>query len=143
VRDSCNFRSLCDVVAAFDEKSPKHKKLAEEIIPRLVSIDDGRENLISALNASPLKIKYASLVGTAFTPRSASSCNGIALAAVKGQKRDFIAYYHAEDSFGITPSGLSLTAAYSGQIELSEEERILLTDALLSYPPVIRILEAT
>jgi hypothetical protein len=97
VQDPSNFRSLCDVVAVFDPNSAKHKELTEITLPKLVLADDGRDELISAMNAAPLKISYANLVGTAFTPRSASRCNGIIQAAVKGQGRDFIGDWPADN----------------------------------------------
>jgi hypothetical protein len=158
VQDPSNFRSLCDVVAVFDPASAKHKELTDKILPRLVLVSDGRDDLIEAMNATPLKIKYAHLVGTAFTPRRDSRCNGIVQAAVRGQGRDFIGdwpadnfvrwahclgfitYGYQDDSFSITETGLQLTAAYSGNTDLSERERGLLIDALLAYPPAIRIL---
>jgi hypothetical protein len=52
----------------------------------------------------------------------------------------FIRYEYSDDSFSITKTGLELTAAYSGTTELSEQECTLLINALLSYPPAIRIL---
>jgi hypothetical protein len=158
VQDPSNFRSLCDVVAVFDRTSAQHHKLVNTTLPRLVREDDGVSDLIAAMNSTPLKIKYSHLVGTAFTPRSASRCNGIVQAAVKGQRRDFIVdwpadnfvrwahclgfikYDYSDDTFSITSAGLKLTAAYSGTVELSEQERGLLMDALLAYPPAIRVL---
>jgi len=158
VQDPSNFRSLCNVVAVFDEKSAIHKELANTIIPKLVLKSDGLDDLLSALNARPLKIKYRHLVGSAFTPRNASRCNGIIQATVKGQGRDFICdwpadnfvrwahclgfiqYDYADDTFEITQSGLELTNACSESDELSQREQEILTKALLAYPPAVRVL---
>jgi hypothetical protein len=158
VQDPSNFRSLCDVVAVFDADSIKHKQLVKTIIPKLVLKSDGREELLSALKVSPLKIKYSHLVGTSFTPRSASRCNGIIQATVKGQGRDFIgdwpadnfvrwahclgfiSYDYHTDTFEITDAGLKLTSAYIDGGELNTEEREILTEAILTYPPAIRVL---
>lgn len=158
VQDPSNFRSLCDVVAIFDINSEKHKELKNNIIPKLVEKRDGRDDFIKALNGTPLKIKYNQLVGTSFTPRSMSRCNGIVQATVKGQGRDFIGdwpadnyvrwahcfgfikYDYKEDTFEITENGLELTKAREKGNILSEKEKELLINAILAYPPAIRIL---
>lgn len=85
VQDPSDFRSLCDVVAIFDETSLKHQELAGQVIPALVEERDGRQRLLDALNQRPLRISYTDLVGTSFTPRSAARCNGIVQAAVEGR----------------------------------------------------------
>lgn len=159
VQDPSNLRSLCDVVAVFDRNSKKHKDLICNIIPKLVDTQDGRDELIDALNQTPLKIKYAQLVGTSFTPRSISRCNGIIQATVKGQGRDFIGdwpadnyvrwaqcfgfikYDYTNDTFEITSKGLELTNARETGDMLSEKEKELLINAVLAYPPAVRILK--
>lgn len=158
VQDPSNLRSLCDVVAVFDTSSQKHKDLIKTVIPKIVEERDGRDNLIKALQSRPLKIKYAELVGTSFTPRSISRCNGIIQATVKGQGRDFIGdwpadnfvrwahcfgfikYDYINDTFEITNKGLELTKARGTDEALTEKEKELLINAILSYPPAIRIL---
>lgn len=158
VQDPSNLRSLCDVVAVYDANSEKHKDLIHNVIPRLVEERDGRHDFIEALQKTPLKIKYAQLVGTSFTPRSMSRCNGIIQATVKGQGRDFIGdwpadnfvrwahcfgfikYNYADDTFEITNKGLELTNAKETGEALSEKEKELLINAVLAYPPAIRIL---
>ena len=158
VQDPSNLRSLCDVVAVFDEDSEKHRELVLSSIPKLVSEEDGRSRLLEALSTRPVRIRYPDLVGTAFTPRSASRCNGILQAAVRGQGRDFIGdwpadnflrwahafgfvrYHYGDDSFEITPAGLELTKARQDGGALCERERELLTEAALAYPPAVRIL---
>ncbi|OUO94488.1 restriction endonuclease FokI C-terminal domain-containing protein [Cloacibacillus sp. An23] len=158
VQDPSNLRSLCDVVAVFAPCSAKHREMVDSVIPRLVAEQDGRGAFIEALRLRPLKLKYAHLVGTSFTPRSASRCNGIIQAAVKGQGRDFIVdwpadnfvrwahcfgfikYDYADDSFEITDSGLELVRARGAEEALSEKEKELLINAALAYPPVVRVL---
>lgn len=158
VQDPSNLRSLCDVVAVFDTNSEKHKELINNIIPKLVEERDGRDDFIKTLKSTPLKIKYAQLVGTSFTPRSMSRCNGIVQATVKGQGRDFIGdwpadnfvrwahcfgfikYDYTDDTFEITENGLELTNARKTGDVLSEKEKELLINAVLAYPPAIRIL---
>lgn len=158
VQDPSNLASLCDVVAIFDKNSKKHKDLVNDIIPALVQKEDGQDRLIDALSAEPLKIKYSDLVGTAFTPRSASRCNGIIQATIKGQGRPFIGdwpadnflrwahcfgfikYNYSDDTFEITENGLSLTHAKITTQILSDKEKELLIRAILAYPPAVRIL---
>ncbi len=158
IQDPSSFRSLCDVVSIFDPDSPVHRSLAEKRLPELVEERDGRETLMAALKRRPLFISYANLVGTAFKPRSSSRCNGIVQAAVRGQKRPFIGdwpadnfvrwahalgfirYHYSDDTFSATEEGLRLSRARTDGTELNEEEKEMLTRAVLAYPPAVRIL---
>ena len=153
VQDPSDFKSLIKVVSIFDNKSETHKELVNEKIDRLIEERDGKSHFLEVLNSIPLKIKYADLVGTSFTPRSSARCNGIVQATVKGQVRDFISdwpadnfvrwaqalgfikYNYFDDSFEITEEGLNLTGA-----KTIEEKEDILIDSLLSYPPAVRIL---
>lgn len=153
VQDPSDFESLIKVVSIFDNKSETHKELVNEKIDRLIEERDGKSHFLEVLNSIPLKIKYADLVGTSFTPRSSTRCNGIVQATVKGQVRDFISdwpadnfvrwaqalgfikYNYFDDSFEITEEGLNLTGA-----KTIEEKEDILIDSLLSYPPAVRIL---
>lgn len=153
VQDPSDFESLIKVVSIFDNKSETHKELVNEKIDRLIEERDGKSHFLEVLNRIPLKIKYADLVGTSFTPRSSARCNGIVQATVKGQVRDFISdwpadnfvrwaqalgfikYNYFDDSFEITEEGLNLTGA-----KTIEEKEDILIDSLLSYPPAVRIL---
>ncbi|MBR1615502.1 MAG: hypothetical protein IJ673_08475 [Treponema sp.] len=85
VQDSGNLDALCDVVALFDETSTFHKALVEDIIPKLVSEENGKNAMLEALETRPVKINYKLLIGGHTTPRSKSPCNGIVQAAVNGQ----------------------------------------------------------
>ncbi len=153
VQDPSDFESLIKVVSIFDNKSETHKELVNEKIDRLIEERDGKSHFLEVLNSIPLKIKYADLVGTSFTPRSSARCNGIVQATAKGQVRDFISdwpadnfvrwaqalgfikYNYFDDSFEITEEGLNLTGA-----KTIEEKEDILIDSLLSYPPAVRIL---
>ena len=154
VQDPSDFESLIRVVSIFDKDSETHKELISEKIDKLIEERDGKSHFLEVLNTIPLKIKYADLVGTSFTPRSSARCNGIVQATVKGQVRDFISdwpadnfvrwaqalgfikYNYFDDSFEITEEGLKLTSA-----KLIEEKEEILEDALLSYSPAVRILK--
>lgn len=150
IQDSSNLNSLCNVVAIFDETSIFHNRLKTEIIPRLVKRENGREEMISALNEIPISLNYKILIGTHTTPRSESPCDGIVQAAVKGQKREyigdwpadnfvrwahafgFISYNYNDDTFSITEFGKELINA--------ENKNEILIKAAMSYPPAYRIL---
>lgn len=150
VQDAGNLDALCNVVAIFDETSPFHKSLVQKRIPELVGEQNGRAKMIAALNGRPLALSYKLLIGSHTNPRSESPCDGIVQAAVKGQKREyigdwpadnfvrwaqafgFIAYNYADDTFSITGCGKSLLA--------SSDKKASLIQAALSYPPAYRIL---
>ena len=90
VKEPSDYESLIKVLSIFDNKSETHKELKNKKIDRLIEERDGKSHFLEVLNSIPLKIKYADLVGTSFTPRSSARCNGIVQATVKGQVRDFI-----------------------------------------------------
>lgn len=167
VQDPSNFRSLCNVVAVFDETSDVHQALRNEVLPRLVSEEDGFNDLIEVMDRRPLRIGYSSLVGTTTVPRSQSRCNALIQAAVRGQGREFIGdwpadnfvrwahafgflrYIYQEDAFELTEAGRRLVMARPAQAtfpsdpkeeELSEQEIAELTNAILAYPPAVRML---
>ena len=138
VQDPSDFESLIKVVSIFDNKSETHKELVNEKIDRLIEERDGKSHFLEVLNSITLKIKYADLIGTSFIPRSSARCNGIVQATVKGQVRDFISDWPADNfvrwaqalgfikynnfdySLEITEEGLNLT----GAITIEEKEDI-------------------
>lgn len=150
VQDSSNLDSLCNVVAIFDNTSDFHKQLKTKIIPTLVSPENGRNKMLHALNEKHIVLNYKLLIGGHTTPRSESPCNGIVQAAIKGQKREyigdwpadnfvrwaqafgFIYYNYDDDSFSISEFGKALVN--------SENKNEILIQAALSYPPTYRIL---
>lgn len=153
VQDPSDFNALYRVVSIFNECSQIHKELVENKIVKLIEERDGRERLLIALNSRPLKLKYGDLVGTAFSPRSSARCNGIVQATVKGQQRPFISdwpadnfirwaqclgfikYNYYDDTFEITEIGLEFSNSEEGA-----KRNEILEEALLSYPPAVRIL---
>lgn len=150
VQDASSLDSLCNVVAIFDDTSDFHKRLKTTIIPALVSPENGRNEMLRALNESHIALNYKLLIGGHATPRSTSPCDGIVQAAIKGQKREyigdwpadnfvrwaqafgFISYNYDDDSFSITEFGKFLVK--------SENKNEILIKAVLSYPPACRIL---
>lgn len=153
VQDPSDFDALYKVVSIFNENSDTYKELVEHKINELVEERDGKQRLLEALEIRPLKIKYQDLVGTSFIPRSSARCNGIVQATVKGQKRPFISdwpadnfirwaqclgfikYNYYDDTFEITETGLE----FSNSLQ-DEAKNEILENALLSYPPAVRIL---
>lgn len=154
VQNPSNFDSLKKVVSIFDNTSKTYTELKDKKIKKLVEERDGQKKLINALKQNPLKIKYCDLVGTSFNPRSSARCNGIVQATVKGQRKEFIddwsadnfvrwahalgfiKYNYDTDTFEITELGRN----YVHSEEASCEESMILEKAMLSYPPVARVL---
>lgn len=154
VQNPSNFESLKKVVAIFDNTSNTYIELRDRKIKKLVEERDGQKELINALKANPLRIEYCNLVGTSFNPRSSARCNGIVQATVKGQRKEFIddwssdnfvrwahalgfiRYNYDTDTFEITELGKK----YVESEDESQEESIILEEAMLSYPPVARVL---
>lgn len=154
VQDPAKMENLRKTVEIFDKNSSTYRESIENHIPTLVQEHDGRNRFLSELNRIPLRLRYSDLVGTAFSPRSQSRCNGILQAVIRGQSRSaivnwpadnllrwahafgLIQYTENEDCFSITRFGLRYT---NTRAETSEERQIL-DRALLSYPPAIRVL---
>lgn len=155
VQNPSDFAKLKKTVQIFDHASPTHTNLKEKRIRRLVEERDGRDGFIKALNQIPLKLKYADLVGTSFSPRSSARCNGIIQATLEGQRKEFtddwtsdgfirwahalgfIEYDYEEDAFFISQLGFDFSRA---EVD-SEGEKQVLINAMLSYPPAIRVLD--
>ena len=132
VQDPGKIENLRRTVEVFDDQSSTYHELINELIPTLIEERDGRNCFISELKRTPLKLKYTDLKGTAFTPRKDSRCNGIIQALIKGQKREFIGDWPADnfirwahvlgfihydsniDSFSITKFGLQYTRTQTG-----------------------------
>ncbi len=154
VQDPGKIENLRKTVEIFDSSSSTYQELVENRIPALVQGQDGRDRFLAELSRVPLKLKYTDLVGTAFYPRSASRCNGILQAAIKGQRRAFIGDWPADnflrwahalgfiqfdkntDGFSISAVGLQYVTTEPG----SSDETEILAQAFLSYPPVMRVL---
>lgn len=154
IQDPGKIGNLRRTVEVFDDQSSTYYELIDELIPTLIEERDGRDCFISELKRTPLRLKYTDLKGTAFTPRKDSRCNGIIQAVIKGQRREFIGDWPADnfirwahalgfihydsniDSFSITEFGLQYTRTQTG----TSGEKEILTQAFLSYPPVMRVL---
>lgn len=156
IQNPGDFSKLKKVVQVFDHTSPTHINLKQVRIPKLIEERDGRDKFVKELNKIPLKLKYSDLTGTSFNPRPSARCNGIVQAIVEGQGRKefvdnwsadgfvrwahalgFIEYEHITDTFYITRLGFD----YSRSEEGTDGERDILIDAVLSYPPAVRVLD--
>lgn len=154
VQDPSDFESLFKVVSIFDDESETYNDLVNTRINDLIEERDGKSYFLKELKRKPVKLKYSDLIGSSFTPRASARCNGIVQATIKGQQRDFISdwpadnfirwaqclgfikYNYSDDSFEITEEGLKWTRSSS-----LEEKENLLEKAMLSYPPAVRILK--
>lgn len=155
VQNPSDFTKLKKLVQVFDHTSYVHEDLKNNIIPGIVGKGDGRDRLTAILNKIPLKIKYADLVGSSFKPRSKGRCNGIAQAIIEGQGKPFtdnwtadgyirwayalgfIEYDYLEDTFFISQSGFDLSRTPDNSVD----EKEVLIEAILSYPPAVRVLD--
>lgn len=154
-QDASDFRSLKNVVQIFDNKSEFHNNLINARIPMLVEDPVLVKKFQKILKTEPLQISYSDLVGTHSNPRKNSPCNAIIQASVCGQVKQylsdwasdsflrwahlcgFIKYNGENDTFEITEDGLE----YSSSIDNSDEEKEIILNAILKYPPVSRILQ--
>ncbi|MCL2045967.1 MAG: hypothetical protein FWG88_06240 [Oscillospiraceae bacterium] len=159
VQNPSNFRSLCNVVAVFDPDSPIHQKIKYTTLPTLIAAENRKKELITALNSNPLKLSYDNLVGTGETIRATAACDAIIQAIVPAQGKKlytdnwtadgflrwahclgFIKYEYTDDTFSITESGLRLSACSGTNETLTYDEHMIIVEAMLSYPPAIRVL---
>ena len=155
VQDPSNLENLRRVVEIFDPATTTHQELINNRIPNLIAKEDGLSRIVKAMASQPLNLLYSDLVGSAFTPRGTSRCNGIVQAAIPGQRRDFILDWPADnyvrwahalgfiefnrdnDTFCIAENGRALIETEIG----SPDERTIFADALLAYPPAARVIK--
>lgn len=157
VQEAYKIENLKNVVLVFVPDSAVNRLLREDKLVRLVAVEDGRETFIRELEADPVIIPYAHLKGKGIPKgytRSNSPCTGIIQAVLPGQRKEyqsdwpadsflrmavsigFLSYDRAADTCAITELGLTYANTGTG----SREEEETLKTALLSYPPVCRIL---
>ena len=167
IQDSGKIENLRKTVEIFDHQSPTYRILMDQRIPELVKEPDRRDRFLTQLSLTPLKLKYRDLVGN----DSKEMCTGILQAALKGQRREFIRnwpadnflrwahalgfieYESSEDDFSITEFGLQYARTkpentdnsglftQPNQQDTGLGEKEILSQAFLSYPPVMRVLD--
>lgn len=157
VQEAYTLSNLKNVVRAFVPDSAINKLLRGDKIPRLISNEYGRDDMIEYLRSEEIKIPYNLLKGKG-TPKgytcTNAPCSGIIQAVLPGQRKEyqsdwpadsflrwavsigFLDYNREEDTCSISEFGYK----YAISADDSKEENDLLTEAFLSYPPVCRIL---
>jgi hypothetical protein len=157
VQEAYTISHLKRVVSLFVQGSEVNQCLRTHKIPRLIRPEHGRDIFLSELAAGEIVIPYAHLKGKGVLPgctRANSPCTGIVQAALPGQTKEyqsdwpadsylrwaisvgFLEYDGAKDTCRLTESGRLFASAPAG----SPKERESLRQALLSSPPVCRIL---
>ncbi|MEY8353649.1 restriction endonuclease FokI C-terminal domain-containing protein [Lachnospiraceae bacterium 54-53] len=157
VQEAYKLGNLKNVVSVFVPDSRINRLLRVDRIPRLISEKDGRDEFIRELGGTEISIPYTHLKGKG-TPagytRSSAPCSGIIQAVLPGQRKEyqsdwpadsflrwavsigFLDYDRKEDVCSLSPLG----RRYADAPEGSEEEGDALKRALLSYPPVCRVM---
>ncbi len=157
IQEAYTIPNLKNVVRVFVPNSPINRLLKEDKIPRLISKENGAEEMIQFLSNTPICVPYTLLKGKG-TPkgytRTNAPCSGIIQAVLKGQRKEYqsdwpadsflrwaisigmLNYNRENDTCSITELGYSYATSDDG----SEQEYEILTQAFLSYPPVCRIL---
>ncbi|MGC6176716.1 restriction endonuclease FokI C-terminal domain-containing protein [Lacrimispora sp. 38-1] len=157
VQEAYTLDNLKNVVSVFVPDSRINRLLKTDKIPRLIPDKDKREEFIKELDQEEIRIPYTHLKGKG-TPkgytRSNAPCSGIIQAVLPGQRKEyqsdwpadsflrwavsigFLDYDRAADECSLSVLGSQYAKAEEG----SEEEEEVLKTALLSYPPVCRVL---
>ena len=157
VQEAYTVPNLKRVVRVFVFNSDINKSLKEDKIPRLIDEVYKKEDMLKYLDQNPVVVPYTLLKGKGkpkgYT-RTNSPCSGIIQATLPGQRKEyqsdwsadsflrwaisigFLEYNRDKDTCSISEFG----EKYANSADGSKEERDILTQAFLSYPPVCRVL---
>ena len=157
VQEAYTLDNLKNVVSVFVTDSRINRLLKTDKIPRLIQDEDKREEFIKELDQEEIRIPYTHLKGKG-TPkgytRSNAPCSGIIQAVLPGQRKEyqsdwpadsflrwavsigFLDYDRETDECSLSVMGRQYAKAEEG----SKEEEEVIKTALLSYPPVCRVL---
>lgn len=157
VQEAYTIANLKNVVRVFVPDSAINKLLKTDKIPRLITDEYHKDEMIAHLNSPKMNIPYTLLKGKG-TPkgysRTNAPCSGIIQAVLPGQRKEyqsdwpadsflrwavsigFLDYDREKDTCSISDLGYR----YAVSEDDSKEEKEILTEAFLSYPPVCRIL---
>lgn len=157
VQEAYIISNLKRVIQLFLYDSEVNKELRLDKIPRLVSDENGRQEFIVELSEKNISIPYQHLKGKG-TPkgytRSNAPCSGIVQAVLSGQRKEyqsdwpadsylrwaisigFLEYNRETDKCSLSEIGMQYAMA---DVD-GNEEREILEEAFLSYPPVCRIM---
>jgi len=159
IQDPGSIDNLFKCVELFDKNTSTYSDLIHTLIPKKIANTEIKKQLLQELkslnrNGQPA-LAYRSLIGTAFKPRRSAKCNGIIQALIPGQRRNFLADWPADnflrwahamgfiewdeksDTFFATQKGLSVSQKQGNR----NAQVDILKQAILEYPPAIRILE--
>ncbi|MBR6124564.1 restriction endonuclease [Candidatus Saccharibacteria bacterium] len=158
IQDAGEIRRLRSIAEIFVTDSPTHTQLVNDLIPVLVSQENGRDRFLFALTHEPIQIAYGDLKGKG--PRNGETrgnacCSGIAQAVLPSQNGrpyssdwatesfmrlavsvGIIDYDNETDLCTIGARGMELVETVPG----SQEEKEVFEEALLAYPPACRVL---
>ena len=159
IQDAGDIYKLRSIAEIFVVDSPINKRLREELIPNLVPQYLGRDLFLFELSHEPIEIPYGHLKGKGpqfGETRATASCSGIAQAVLPAQNgRPYssdwatesyvrfavslgvIDYDNETDICKISLTGTKLVETIPG----SDEEKQVLGDILLMYPPACRVLK--
>lgn len=157
VQEAYTIANLKNVVSVFVPDSAVNKLLKTDKIPRLISDEYHKDEMLKYLNAPKMNIPYTLLKGKG-TPkgytRTNAPCSGIIQAVLPGQRKEyqsdwpadsflrwavsigFLNYDRETDTCSISKLGYKYAVSEIG----SRAEKDILTEAFLSYPPVCRVL---
>lgn len=157
VQEAYVISSLKKVVQLFVHDSDVNRELRLVKIPRLIADKYGKEEFIRELSEENISIPYPHLKGKGLSKeytRSNAPCSGIVQAVLPGQRKEyqsdwpadsflrwavsigFLEYDRKTDRCSLSEVGIKYAESEDG----STEEKEILEQAFLSYPPVCRVL---
>lgn len=166
IQNPSSFTSLKKVVQIFDKQSVHYKELKKTLIQKYIYFIDDKKRFQSMLDCGQEEFQYIDLVGTArdmnnLSPKKRADAigNGLIQISITPQQvnnngkhwtdnwtsdgflrwavsLNFVKTDRQTDIFKITPLGL----AFSRSTFESDEEKRILTEALLAYPPAFQVL---
>lgn len=165
MQNPSDFAKLKKTVQVFDPGSEQYKELREHIVRDVIYFNDDKEHFQNKLDKKIAKFTYAELVGTSRDKkgnagvRKGAIANGLLQVTILPQSANtknkrytdnwtadgflrwavsfnFVSYNREDDTFKITDFGHKL----SQSDDRSDEELEVLREAILSYPPAMRVL---
>ena len=88
VQEAYTISNLKKVVRIFVLDSAVNKKLREDKIPRLISDEYHKDDMLKLLSVKNMEIPYKLLKGKGIVPRNTAPCTGIIQAALPGQRKN-------------------------------------------------------
>ena len=158
IQEASTISNLKNVLNIFILNSSINKLLRNDKIPRLIAEKYNQKDMLDYLSKEKMCIPYILLKGKGNpqgVTRSDAPCSGIVQAVLPGQKKEyqsdwpadsflrwaismgFLNYHRDEDCCSLSALGHD----YAVSEDNSSEEKEILTKALLSYPPVCRVLQ--